>query len=551
YSGGSLGRGTGLGGNAGGSPSSAQRGWDGQRDAGKGGGSTGYGGPQGQPYQPVGEGKTRITYTATVPNESHGTGDLAPHTFEYRGYLKNLRIGTYQQAGIGTYLLMQAEFSGEEGWKSVSAGLFEGRNPTFRLDELTWIPSGGIPTPYPSASGFNPSPSGIGYGPFPGSGPTGSPTGSGNKSSFAGGLSSPSGIGLSAGSLGSAAGLGTGNATGLGTGTTSGSGSSAGTGTGTSSGTGLGSATSAGASPSPGPTSFSNAPSPAPAPNTFSPSPPPVPDGSPNQGDKQAKQPEIKPPPELKQPEPQLNTLDLTKVKQAVEDAICTQSKPDKCIDKAIKRNKGGDGDDDNEIVTISVPTGDCEDGEYKPRTENITVPASLQDAVLNLFEEMAKIRRELCELDIQPSVAIPEHWQVRVGADRPQLVVVFAEDLGGGKVGNVRYATSIPHYRYGPRFKPDFGGYEHGSVWARLILKDNSRIVINGKTKEEAIRQVQILRQFVKPEFDNPNAKPATGTYDEPMKECRVVAIYARYFGKGQKQGQPDWVIDDLMTQP
>ncbi len=316
-------------------------------------------GQPGQPYEPTGDGKTRITYTAIVPGETHGTGDLAPQTFEYRGYLKNLRLGSYQQAGIGTYLVMEGEFSDEIGWKSVSAGLWEGRSPTFRLDELVWIPSGGgspqnyqfpppggspDPTPPPAPDGQlsdfgsgSPSP-----GPGPGAGPTGGSLSSAGPGSSSRSSGSPGAMGGASPSPGGASNAGS-SPGGSPGGSPGSSGSPGGSPGGSPSGIGSSSrapSPSPATVPSPGPLPFLEPPPPLPAPNLKPPDTRPETRPSP-------------PPNELKQPDNQLAdainlaakisilTMQTSKkaIVEAVEEGTCAVMQPGKCGDEALKRN--------------------------------------------------------------------------------------------------------------------------------------------------------------------------------------------------------------------
>lgn len=161
-----------------------------------------------------------------------------------------------------------------------------------------------------------------------------------------------------------------------------------------------------------------------------------------------------------------------------------------------------------------------------------------------------------------------PEKWDVKVGRDRPQLVVSFAQKLPNGKLGRTRWEMQIPHYKYGQQDqktlkKPDIPTYNRGPFWGRLILKDNSRLVVNAESIEEAKRVLKLLKKEVdpkqldrmidpnwEPDPKKPNAKPKLidrepvfGERIDIAYKKNVVPVRAEYYSKGQLQVKPDWI--------
>ena len=99
---------------------------------------------------------------------------------------------------------------------------------------------------------------------------------------------------------------------------------------------------------------------------------------------------------------------------------------------------------------------------------------------------------------DVDANASIPEHWPIRVGADRPQLVVLYGKTLPGNKVGQSRGQVSIPHWNGSTNWKL-LPRYKKGNHMGRAILKDNSKIIVYCSSDAEAKRTVNALLKFVK----------------------------------------------------
>lgn len=153
---------------------------------------------------------------------------------------------------------------------------------------------------------------------------------------------------------------------------------------------------------------------------------------------------------------------------------------------------------------------------------------------------------------------------QVKVGIDRPELIVIYA-DTKNGKIGRNRRSIQIPHYRYPDgKQKPDFPKLNRGPHWGRLILKDNSRIIVHAATQEEARAFLKDAKKEVKPEmlgqhfdpdfvFDPAKPKekpklidnePTFGKRDDMKISKGWVPHMAQYYSLGQlNAGKPDWI--------
>ena len=137
-------------------------------------------------------------------------------------------------------------------------------------------------------------------------------------------------------------------------------------------------------------------------------------------------------------------------------------------------------------------------------------------------------------------TATMPDGWQIKKGQDIPQLVIVYRNSEKNSISGD--YPLVIPHYS-GNR-KPSIPSYHKGDYWARWILKDNSRLVVNAKTEAEALRVIRRLERYVERKYQTKETpwlttgKAADNTY----KKFKAVPIRADYYPEGKHSGIPSW---------
>lgn len=133
-----------------------------------------------------------------------------------------------------------------------------------------------------------------------------------------------------------------------------------------------------------------------------------------------------------------------------------------------------------------------------------------------------------------QAIASVPEWWATRVGADRPQLVVVFRAQ---GKTS--WYQMTIPHYQ-GDRH-PKFPAYRKGSYRGEITLTDNSKLVCNANSEGEADRILRIMMRHVNPKYLK-NREPKYVKQRRALSEVKVIPLFADFYSHGQTNAQPDW---------
>ena len=211
------------------------------------------------------------------------------------------------------------------------------------------------------------------------------------------------------------------------------------------------------------------------------------------------------------------------------------------------------------EWLSIQVPvvtcthtkTDDKETVTTKRESQTIqiikTSKGSEETQITLLFSQLADIKEELCKQvstdPIEAIAVVPEWWQVRA-FQRPQLVIQYAESLADNKIGGSRWAITIPHYNKPKSYKPDFPKYQKGNFEGILVLNDNSKIIINAKTKAECLRVLKALKAYVNPKYTKDIQEPKIGERPGVYKEVNVTAVKCHFFSKGQKSEIPDWSL-------
>lgn len=152
------------------------------------------------------------------------------------------------------------------------------------------------------------------------------------------------------------------------------------------------------------------------------------------------------------------------------------------------------------------------------------------EDSALEVLNKQVYFNRLAGEI---PLATIPEWWPKRVGADIPQLVVVFRPP---GKKSS--YQISIPHYN-GDR-NPKIPSYKKGSYRGELVLSDNSKLVVNAHNAAEAERVIRVLRRYIVPKYASGKIPIIQKVKGVSFKEDRVAPVLADYHPYGQKENIP-----------
>ncbi|QYO68198.1 hypothetical protein [Leptolyngbya sp. 7M] len=176
---------------------------------------------------------------------------------------------------------------------------------------------------------------------------------------------------------------------------------------------------------------------------------------------------------------------------------------------------------------------------------ERTIVPYSGEgiELIYRQLEGLARIvnqtRNQTCEIDA--IAAVPEHWQLRPEAQRPQLVIFYAEKLENGAIGRTRWPLTIPHYT-GSR-NPKFPDYRKGQWEGILTLRDNSKLIVNASSKYEAERVIRAMKKYINSDYLVNSFVKVGERKGQPLKRVEVTPVTARYFSTGQMDMKPNWM--------
>ena len=139
---------------------------------------------------------------------------------------------------------------------------------------------------------------------------------------------------------------------------------------------------------------------------------------------------------------------------------------------------------------------------------------------------------------------AVPDWWQVRLGTDRPQLLVQYARKFSDGTWDKSKYVVSIPHWSKSKDLTTidDFPTYQKGQYQGTTIFSDNSKLIVNCVSSAEAQRVTDKLLLTI------PTIKKLNSVYTTTFRRGVALAeitVYPRlikYFSKGQQNMTPDW---------
>ena len=178
----------------------------------------------------------------------------------------------------------------------------------------------------------------------------------------------------------------------------------------------------------------------------------------------------------------------------------------------------------------------------------SVTVPQLLAPALSLLLNNQAQILKEVsCSTCDEAVAAIPDWWQLRLGSNRPQLLVLYARKFGDGTWDKAKYVLSIPHWS-----KPkvltkieDFPVYDKGDFQGTRVFADNSKLIVNAVSASEALRVLDKICESLSPAIVNESDTSVADRRGNALRKIKVFPRMARYFASGQKNLEPTWSVD------
>lgn len=180
---------------------------------------------------------------------------------------------------------------------------------------------------------------------------------------------------------------------------------------------------------------------------------------------------------------------------------------------------------------------GKCEGAQYSLETITLVLAEPAPSGLREKLDKALILGAQSCSSD--PVAAVPDYWQVKIGADRPQIVVVYRK----GET-DTYHSIAIPHPASTQKWTENLlGNYEKGPWAAMLTLSDNSKFTINCSTETEAERMLAKAKTLISQIYFQGNfyerISLRKGNRIEP---ALMRGKKASYFSSGNRKTVPDW---------
>lgn len=143
----------------------------------------------------------------------------------------------------------------------------------------------------------------------------------------------------------------------------------------------------------------------------------------------------------------------------------------------------------------------------------------------------------------IDAVAAVPEWWQLRPEAKRPQLVILYKEQ-SDTKAGRDLYPLTIPHYEGStPPGHSPIPAYRKGQQEGILTLSDNSKVIVNAYSEAEAHKVLTAAKKCIKPKYLKGSHIKIGERKGQKLKQIQVSPHKAKFFPTGQQDLSPKWV--------
>ena len=189
-------------------------------------------------------------------------------------------------------------------------------------------------------------------------------------------------------------------------------------------------------------------------------------------------------------------------------------------------------------VDSLQLQNTDCT-GRRTP--ENLI--GNRSELIVDAIEKLSSVLDQQNQRACSTYAAIPEWWQTRLGADRPQLVLQFAERYGNGRYGPPKYPVTIPHYRGGIPDAPPIPSFSKGQYHGVLILTDNSKVIVNCQSATECNRVLDLAEGVIGGGMTQGVRRSIGERRGRSLDQITVYCRVAKFFPQGQLNTNPDWV--------
>ena len=192
----------------------------------------------------------------------------------------------------------------------------------------------------------------------------------------------------------------------------------------------------------------------------------------------------------------------------------------------------------------------EVEGSQLIKRCDDIEIFYSYKDKVLRAInkqlDHVKQIEQtvidEVCNVEKESLLAVPDYWQVQLMRHPPQVAVVYRR-FGYRDY----YRLCIPHplSTNKPTQSP-LPEYIKGRWQGMIVCIDNSKFVVNAETPQEATRICNVALTLIDPDFldSDPRIYISERKGGTPVSIDRMIPRAAMYFPQGVKNVVPEWRV-------
>ena len=124
---------------------------------------------------------------------------------------------------------------------------------------------------------------------------------------------------------------------------------------------------------------------------------------------------------------------------------------------------------------------------------------------------------------------------------------MLYARKFNDGTWDKPKYVLSIPHWNKSKleTVFSDFPTYDKGDFQGTRVLPDNSKLIVNAVTSDEALRVIAKLSAGIPADMIEFAQTSIADRRGAPLRKITVYPRIVRYFASGQKDLAPTWSID------
>ena len=174
-----------------------------------------------------------------------------------------------------------------------------------------------------------------------------------------------------------------------------------------------------------------------------------------------------------------------------------------------------------------------------------VSVPAGSSYAWTLCLNNQADLLAQACDREVGDCIAaVPDWWQVRLGSDRPQLMVAYAARFPDGTWDKAKYMISVPHWNKSKLLTAvdNFPTYRKGQYQGVMVLPDNSKLIVNAYTSEEATAAIDKFALGIPPTMVSSAVTKVASRRGRDLLSIIVYPRSVRYFATGQMDLNPTW---------